>query len=66
MKVEMFNQWTANTVSFDGNADLYLRLSAEGQVVWYETGENDCFSWMLDPTELEQAWLGRNSHEDLQ
>ena len=66
MKVEMFNQWTANTVSFEGDDDMYLRLSTEGRVVWYETDNQGAFQWVLLHDALEVAWLGRNSHEDLQ
>ena len=59
MKVEMFNQWTANTVSFEGDDDMYLRMASEQSVVWYVTKGGDSFQWVQDRNKLEQAWLGR-------
>mgnify|MGYP003631777250 FL=1 len=65
MKVEMFSQYGANTVSFEGDDELYLRLAAESRVVWYKTDDHGTFRWVPLHGELEQAWLGRNNHEVL-
>jgi hypothetical protein len=59
MKVEMFSQYVANTISFEGDDALYLRLTAEKQVVWYKTDGQGAFQWVLHHKELEKAWIGR-------
>jgi hypothetical protein len=66
MKVESNSQWAANTISFVGITKLYLRLAAEGQVIWYEMGDMGTFTWSVDTESLNKAWANRNSHEDLQ
>mgnify|MGYP003628851139 CR=1 FL=1 len=66
MKVESNSQWAANTISFVGVTTLYLRLAAEGQVIWYEMGDMGTFTWSVDTESLNTAWANRNSHEDLQ
>ena len=65
MKVEMYSQYGANTVSFVGNDELYLRLAVESRVVWYETDNHGAFQWVPLHDALEEAWLGRNNHEVL-
>tara|TARA_R110002124_G_scaffold19173_1_gene77212 strand:- start:13 stop:213 length:201 start_codon:yes stop_codon:yes gene_type:complete len=66
MKVESSSQWAANTVSFVGVDTLYLRMAAEGQVIWYEMGDMGTFTWVVDRELLNKAWANRNAHEDLQ
>jgi hypothetical protein len=73
MKVEHSSQWVANTISFVGVDALYLRMAAEGQVIWYEMGDMGTFTWVhdLSPTRvdkelLNKAWAWRNFNEDLQ
>ena len=73
MKVESSSQWAANTISFVGVDTLYLRMAAEGQVIWYEMGDTGTFTWVhdLSPTcvdreLLNKAWAWRNFDEDLQ
>ena len=61
MKVESSSQWVANTVSFVGVDTLYLRMAAEGQVIWYEMGDmgtfaGDKFHHVLDDRKLNEAW----------
>lgn len=66
MKVESSSQWSANTVSFVDTTQLYLRLAAEGQVVWYEMADKGAFVWAgLDTKRLDKAWANRNYDEDL-
>jgi len=65
MKVEIYSQYGANTVSFEGDDELYLRLAAESHVVWYKTDDHGAFQWVRQHDALEQAWLGRNNHEVL-
>ena len=66
MKVESNSQWAANTISFVGVDTLYLRMAAEGQVIWYEMGDMGTFTWVVDRELLNKAWANRNAHEDLQ
>ena len=66
MKVEMFSQWAANTISFVGVDTLYLRMAAEGQVIWYEMGDTGTLTWSVDTELLNKAWAWRNFDEDLQ
>ena len=68
MKVEMVSQWVAHTVNIEGDTTLYLRLSAEKQVVWYRGEGVGDLVWVYYPgenMELEQAWLDRHNHEVL-
>ena len=65
MKVESNSQWVANTISFVGVDTLYLRMAAEGQVIWYKMGDRG-FTWVVDRELLNKAWANRNSDEDLQ
>jgi hypothetical protein len=67
MKVESNSQWAANTISFVGVTTLYLRLAAEGQVIWYEMGDMGTFTWVkiVDRELLNKAWANRNNHEVL-
>ena len=66
MKVENSSQWAANTISFVGVDTLYLRMAAEGQVIWYEVGDAVSLTWVVDTESLNKAWANRNAHEDLQ
>ena len=67
MKVEHSSQWVANTISFVGVDTLYLRMAAEGQVIWYEMGDMGTFTWVkiVDRELLNKAWANRNNHEVL-
>ena len=66
MKVENSSQWAANTISFVGVDTLYLRMAAEGQVIWYEMGDTGTLTWSVDTELLNKAWAWRNFDEDLQ
>ena len=66
MKVESSSQWAANTISFVGVDTLYLRMAAEGQVIWYEMGDTGTLTWAVDTELLNKAWAWRNFDEDLQ
>ena len=66
MKVENSSQWSANTISFVGVDTLYLRMAAEGQVIWYEVGDAVSLTWVVDTESLNKAWAWRNFDEDLQ
>ena len=66
MKVEHSSQWVANTISFVGVDTLYLRMAAEGAVIWYEVGDAVSLTWVVDTESLNKAWANRNAHEDLQ
>tara|TARA_R110000803_G_scaffold119268_1_gene187599 strand:+ start:53 stop:253 length:201 start_codon:yes stop_codon:yes gene_type:complete len=66
MKVESNSQWAANTISFVGVDTLYLRMAAEGQVIWYEMGDTGTLTWSVDAELLNRAWAWRNFDEDLQ
>ena len=66
MKVESNSQWVANTISFVGVDTLYLRMAAEGQVIWYEMGDTGTLTWSVDTELLNKAWAWRNFDEDLQ
>ena len=66
MKVESSSQWAANTISFVGVDTLYLRMAAEGQVIWYEMGDTGTSTWSVDTELLNKAWAWRNFDEDLQ
>ena len=66
MKVENSSQWAANTISFVGVDTLYLRMAAEGAVIWYEVGDAVSLTWVVDTESLNKAWVNRNAHEDLQ
>jgi hypothetical protein len=66
MKVENSSQWAANTISFVGVDTLYLRMAAEGQVIWYEVGDAVSLTWVVDTELLNKAWAWRNFDEDLQ
>ena len=66
MKVESNSQWAANTISFVGVDTLYLRMAAEGQVIWYEMGDTGTLTWSVDTELLNKAWAWRNFDEDLQ
>lgn len=62
MKVEMFNQWTATTINFEGDDTLYMRLSAENQVLWYRGEGVGDLVWVYyagENMKLEEAWVSR-------
>jgi len=64
LKVETQKQWAANTITFVGDDDVYLRLSNSH---WYELDEGH-FRWIEDSSKLEDAWVGRGGipFEDIQ
>ena len=59
MIVDTYNQWAANVISFVDDDNLYLRLAAEGSLVWYIADEVGQFVWVLDTNALNAAWANR-------
>jgi len=69
MKVSEVKQWVANTVEFEDEDYLYLRLSSDTHAIWYElSGDQDSWVWVEDTRELEDAWFSRGGipFEDIQ
>jgi len=60
MKVDFSSQWAANTVTFKGVDNIYLRLVNEGQIVWYIAEEDSKFTHVVDVVKLDLAWAERD------
>tara|TARA_B100000795_G_scaffold230888_1_gene188496 strand:- start:32 stop:235 length:204 start_codon:yes stop_codon:yes gene_type:complete len=61
MEVESDTKWSANTVNFILEDNIYLRLTPHWNdehniVIWYKAIAGDKFHHVIDDTKLNAAW----------